>query len=293
MKSQARSLSALKAFLRTSIVLCAALLASCATEREVKSAPELFEEAVTKQASADFDGAAAIYQEVQANFPFSSYAQQSELNLAHMYYESNEYEKSLSTINRFISSYPAHKNIDYARYLRALALQRERPDILDKILFEDYENHSRANALVAYLAFNEIVELHPFSRFAPDAIERANSIINTLVNGEISTAIHYMRIGAYSASLRRGGEIVERYPNSKQVESAMAIIVASLVEMGADAPLADAQRALKESFPLSKLHEPATQGVGQLLSAMNEQPVRGDYFTRLIERENSRPPRPE
>ena len=274
------------------VAIACALLVGCATEREVKSAPELFDEALQKQAAADFEGAVTGYQEVQANFPHSSYAQQSQLNLAYLYYESSEYDDALATINRFISTHPAHKNVDYARYLRALALQREKPDIIDKLLFEDFTNHSRASAIESYQAFLELVRLHPTSRFTPDAITRANKIVDGLVVDETTTAIHYLRIGAYSASLRRAGEIIERYPNSSRIEPAMAIVIASLVEMGAGSPLADARRALRESFPTSPLQQPADLGAIALLAAMDEEPVRGDYFTRFIEPAPLRPPRP-
>ena len=266
----------------TLLVLPIGLIA-CASTPEIKSAEEMFADAITFEEVADYQAAINMYNEIQATYPFGNYAQQSMLNLAFLHYKEGDYDEALSVINRFIQEFPAHESLDYARYLRALSLQREQPDVIDKILFEDFKNHSTSSALEAYNAFLELVELHPLSKYVPDSIERAEKIIHSLAIGEVQTAIHYLRIGAYSASLRRASNMINTYPESKLTEPALAIMIASLVEMKATTPLEDTLIALQTSYPDSTYLVPAQNGAHSLLESLGEDITRGDYFTKLIE----------
>ena len=264
-------------------VLFALVLVGCAQEETYLSASEMFAEAIAKQAAADYEGAAELYSDVQANYPFGPYAQQSLLNLAHMQYDEARYEETLSSVQRFISEYPAHRNIDYALYLRALALQRDKKTLLDKVLFDDSANRSREAALESHAAFSQLIKQHPLSRYTPDALERLAVIVNGLAEDEIKTSIHYLRIGAYGAAMRRSSEIIFLYPDSIVLELSLAVLVASLVEMAAQEPLTDAVASLTSSFPNSALLEPAQGGANNLLAFIGLEIERGDYFTNLLE----------
>lgn len=259
--------------------------AGCAKETEIKSAAEMYAEAVEMQSAADYEGAIELYGDIQASHPFGPYAQQSLLNQAHLQYLEREFDNSLSSINRFIQDYPAHDNIDYAYYLRALALRRERPDLIDRIFLSEYANRSRSEIIEAHDAFLELVRLYPDSKYAPDSLKQAGEIVDELATGELEVALHYLRRGAYGASMSRAADIVKRYPDSGNVlEPALAIIVASLVEMKAQAPLADARESLSESFPGSGYIAPAEGGAVALLEHMGLEVTRGDYVTGFLER---------
>ena len=255
----------------------------CAKEEVIKSASEMYDEAVDMQSAADYEGAINKYDEIQASHPFGPYAQQSLLNQAHLHYEERKFDEALSSINRFIQEYPAHYNIDYARYLRALSLLREKPSLIDRIFFSDFTNHSRDDAIKAYEAFLELAELHPESRYSPDALKHAGQIVDSLANKELDTALHYLRIGAYGASMSRATDIINIYPDSSVLEPALAVIVASLTEIGAHEPLEDASESLTLSFPSSPFVEPASQGAVALLEYMELDVERGDYVTRFLE----------
>lgn len=268
---------------KTLLLAAAALLAGCSTETKIKTAAEMYADAQLFESIADYNEAVKSYTELQATYPHGSYAQQSMLNLAHLHYKEGQYDQALSVINSFIQDYPAHNHLDYARYLRGLTLLREQPDVIDKLLFEDFTNHSRTAAVEAYQAFLELAEKHPLSKFTPSAAAKSAKIINALALDEIKTSLHYLRLGAYSGALRRAGDITKKYPANKYNEVALAIIIASLAEIRASAPLQDAVASLEANFPDSRLSVPAQQGAVALLESLGEETIRGDLFTQLIE----------
>ncbi|MBF2734521.1 MAG: tetratricopeptide repeat protein [Betaproteobacteria bacterium AqS2] len=274
----------MKSIRRTAAVLAAAMtLGGCADEAQIKTAAEMYEEAQVFEGIADYAAAVTAYNELQATYPHGNYAQQAILNLAHLHYQEGKYDEALAAINQFIEEYPAHRHLDYARYLRGLVLLREKPDVIDKLLFEDFTNHSRTAAVEAYEAFLELAEKHPLSRFTPSAAAKAADIINALSLDELRTALHYLRIGAYSGALRRASDVTQKYPSNRYNEIALAIIVASLAEIQSPAPLQDAVAALEANFPDTTLSAPAQQGALALLDSLGEETVRGDLFTQLLE----------
>lgn len=263
----------------------AAALAGCAKEVEIKTAAEMYEDALEMQAAADYEGAIKMYNDIQASHPFGTYAQQSLLNQAYLHYEERKFDEALSAINRFIQEYPAHSNIDYARYLRALALRRDRPDLIDRIFLSDFTNQSRNSAIEAHDAFLELARLHPESRYVPDALDQAAEIVDDLASNDLETSLHYLRKGAYGAAMRRASDIIATYPDSRNIlEPALAVIIASLVEMNAQEALQDAKESMERSFPSSAYLQPAGQGAVPLMEFMGLEVHRGDYITELLER---------
>ncbi|MCY4324930.1 MAG: hypothetical protein OXC81_02765, partial [Betaproteobacteria bacterium] len=86
-----------------------------------------------------------------------------------------------------------------------------------------------------------------------------------------------------SAAARRASYLVANYPDSTSGEEALALLAASLHEVGAADAAADALASLEESFPDSPLIVPASQGADALTEVMKMQKP-GDFFTRLLER---------
>lgn len=264
--------------------LCLAVgLAGCAGNPEVFSASEMLTQAIQAEDNADYETAQQLYNDIQANHPYGPYAQQSLLNLGHLHFANREFSEAIAVLDRFMRQYPSHNNIDYARYLRGVSLQHDRPDLLDQLIIAQSGTNSRRDLVRAYDAYQELIRLHPDSVYVPDAIERANEIVNLVAESELKTAIHYMRLGAYSAAVQRSTKVMANYPDTATVEVAIAIMVASLTEMGSQAPLDDAIESLRISFPNSALLGSAIAGVDTLLDHLGVEKKPGTYFTSLIE----------
>ena len=66
---------------------------------------------------------------VEQNYPYSSWAVNAQLIQGYAQYLQNHYTEALGTIDRFIQLHPAHRDIAYAFYLRALCYYEQIADI--------------------------------------------------------------------------------------------------------------------------------------------------------------------
>lgn len=263
--------------------ICLGISGCASDDQGILSAPELLAQAELAESNADYQKAVQLYSDLEANHPFGPYAQQALLNLAHLEFSNREFESAIRLADRFIRQYPSHPNIDYARYLRAVSLQRDRVDFLDQLIVAQKGTNSRKDLTRAYQAYIELIELHPDSGYIDDAMARINEIVNLIADSELKTAIHYMRLGAYGASVRRSSKVISSYPDSTAVETALAVMIASLTEMGSKLPLDDAVVSLQQSYPNSHLLTPATAGVDSLLAYLDIEKQPGTWFTRMLE----------
>ena len=81
---------------------------------------KLYDKAHDSLEHADYSAASKAYQRLIARFPSGNYNEQAQLDLAYAQYKDNQPDDAYSTINRFIKTYPTHKHVDYAYYLRGL-----------------------------------------------------------------------------------------------------------------------------------------------------------------------------
>ena len=63
------------------------------------------------------------------NYPYSSWAVNAQLMAGYSLYLQNKYTEAIGTLDRFIQLHPAHRDIAYAYYLRALCYYEQIADI--------------------------------------------------------------------------------------------------------------------------------------------------------------------
>ena len=106
------------------VALLLALLSACAgssAEQETETLPvdQLYAEAKSSLDNGNFERSIRYYKRLTSRFPFGDITEQAQLDLAYAQYRRAEYDDAISTVNRFIKTYPAHAKIDYANYQQA------------------------------------------------------------------------------------------------------------------------------------------------------------------------------
>jgi outer membrane protein assembly factor BamD len=81
---------------------------------------QLYQRAHTLSDDGNWGQAQTVYQKLIARFPYGAYNEQSQIELAYAQYKDDKPDDAYSTINEFIKTYPTHKHIAYAYYLRGL-----------------------------------------------------------------------------------------------------------------------------------------------------------------------------
>ena len=81
---------------------------------------EAYKEGMRELEKGDVIYASKKFNEAELLYPQSAWASKSILMAAYGFYSQNYYDRSILELERFISKYPKHKNIDYAYFLLAM-----------------------------------------------------------------------------------------------------------------------------------------------------------------------------
>ncbi len=197
----------------------------------------------------NWDGAVTTYRRLVAQYPFGPYTEQALMETAYAQYKMGNNEEAVSSIDRFIRTYPTHRNTPYMYYLRGLANSSRDTVFLQRVWRLDASRRDLATPLQAYNDFSIVTERYPGSRYAADARQRMLALRNLVARHEIETALYYLRRQAWVASANRAKHLLETYPQSEYQNDAVAVLAAAYTELGQDTLAADARRVLQTNEP--------------------------------------------
>lgn len=249
-----RSLSALFRLLALLAALASAgcgLLPEEADETIGWSANKLYTEAKEAMADGAWERAIKYFEKLEARYPYGRFAQQAQIEVAYAYYKQGEPASAIAACERFIRLHPNHPNVDYAYYLKGLANFNEDLGILGALGGQDLTERDPKAARDAFDAFKELVTRFPESRYAQDATQRMNYLVNALASHEVHVADFYLRRGAYVAAVNRAQFAVKTYPEAPATERALAILAKGYDALGIPDLRDDALRVLDKNFPNS------------------------------------------
>jgi outer membrane protein assembly factor BamD len=215
------------------------LIQGCAFLETVKVDPyeNMTEEGLYAQGSVflqngDIPSAITVFETLEAKHPFSTYSQQSILDLAYAYYDFGQKDETIAECDRFIDLYPNHPNLDYAYYLRALSnLEKEQPFFQD-ILGQDVSKYDVTRLKNAYNDFLLIVNRFNKSKYADDAKNRLVFLRDSMAKHEVYIAKYYLKRGAYLASSERAKYMLEKYPGAPATKEALLVLIKSYNNLG-------------------------------------------------------------
>jgi len=220
-----------------------------ADDAEVLPVDQMYVTAKAALVDNNLSKAIKYYQRLVARFPFGAYTEQATIELAYAQYKSGKPEDGYSTINRFIKTYPTHKHVDYAYYLRGIInFDRDR-GFLDRYANQDMTKRDQGNTLQSFEDFNDLVTKFPDSRYAADSRLRMIYLRDNLSRAQLHVAVYYLGRGAYVAAINRSKDIVEKFQRTPAAGDALAIMTISYKSLGQDKLAGDTERVLKLNYP--------------------------------------------
>lgn len=233
-------------------LLLSALLAGCSSDdNEFADSTEdrLWQLGEDSMTVSNWRRAIAVFQQIEAQFPFGRYAAQSQLELIYAYYMNREPEAARAAADRFIRLYPDHPNIDYAYYMKGMSFYSEDSRILGRYMPTDPSKRDPGKATESFTDFQQLLSLYPNSPYASDARARMVYLRNLLAAYEIHVSEFYIQRQAYLAALNRARYVVENYQGAPAVPRALEIMVETYLRLGLN-DLADQSLAiLKQNHP--------------------------------------------
>lgn len=244
-------------FVFASLVLF--VLAACSSTPDQKtldpfagmSAKILFTQGERAMASGGYGVAANYFESLDAQYPFSPYTQQAQLNIIYAYYRSDDKASAVAAADHYIHLYPRSKDVDYAYYMKGIASFEQNRGILSGYVPLDHAWRDPGTATTAYDTFATLIRRFPRSQYALDARQRMVYLRNLFAQKELHIATYYMRRRAYVAAANRATYLIEHYPQAPQAEQALVLLVKANRELGLRKPAEDALATLRLNYPRS------------------------------------------
>ncbi|GAA0693081.1 outer membrane protein assembly factor BamD [Dyella sp. SG562] len=199
----------------------------------------------------DYAAATKAYQRLIARFPSGDFNEQAQLDLAYSQYKDNQPDDAYSTVNRFIKTYPTHKHVDYAYYLRGLINFDRTGGFIERV-FQRTESQARRDQgynLQAFDDFSELTRRFPDSAYSADARQRMIYLRNVLAQFEVNVAEFYLRRKAYIASADRAQYVIEHYQQAPQTGDALAILTRSYIGLERPQLAEQTRKVLALNYP--------------------------------------------
>lgn len=210
---------------------------------------ELYQKGVDALDGGNNDLASRAFERLISRFPFGPYTEQAQLNLAYSQFKANKPDDAYSTINRFIKTYPTHRHIDYAYYLRGLINFDRAGGLLERYVGENMTKRDQANMRQSFDDFGALVSRYPQSRYTADGRQHMIYLRNMMAQSELNIALFYLKRDAYVAASNRAKSIIETYPQTPLIGDALAVMVESYRNLGQQKLADDSERVLKLNYP--------------------------------------------
>lgn len=225
-------------------------LSGCNREKkeETRSAEELYEEASYALKYRNYGRAVRLYRTLNTQYPFGRHAEQGQLDMAYAYYRARQPDQALSTLERFIRTYPTHPNVDYARYLKGLVNYEESRSFLRRMVPSMALDRDHENARRSFRDLQELIQRHPDSRYVPDARQRMVYLRNNLAEYEVMVGSYYQRRHAYVAAVNRAEYVIENYPGAPATVDALMLLADNYEALDLPELAADTRRVLEMNY---------------------------------------------
>lgn len=209
----------------------------------------LYDKGHKSMRNGNWDSAVNTYKRLVAQYPYGPHTEQALMETAYAQFKMGNNEEAISSIDRFIRTYPTHRHVAYLYYLRGLVNSNRDTVFLQRVWRLDASRRDLATPLQGYNDFSIVAERYPNSRYAADARQRMVALRNLFSRHEIETALYYLRRDAWVAAATRAKYLIETYPQSEYQNDAVAVLAAAYTELGQDTLAADARRVLQQNEP--------------------------------------------
>ncbi|MDO9204292.1 outer membrane protein assembly factor BamD [Methylotenera sp.] len=216
------------------------------------TAERIYQMGEEKMRNKDYDKAIVYFGKLESRYPNGRYATQAQLETAYAHYKKQDPVLAVAAADRFIKLHPNHPNVDYAYYLKGLAVFNER-GILEKLTKQQISDRDPRSLRDSFVTFKELVTRYPNSRYTKDATQRMIYLANSLSEHELDVARYYMKRQAYLAAINRCKYVLEYFPQTPGVEEALVIMISAYDLLSLDDLKNDTLRILEKNYPNSAM----------------------------------------
>jgi outer membrane protein assembly factor BamD len=229
-----------------------ALLAGCATNKNkadtlyvARDVSTLYNAGKYRLDRHQYKLAAALFDEVERQHPYSPWARRAQLMSAFSYYMNRDYNEAIAAAQRFLSIHPGNKDAPYAYYLTALCYYEQIADV----------TRDQKITQQALDALGELIRRYPDTRYASDARLKVDLVNDHLAGKEMEIGRFHQRRGQWLAAALRFRTVIDKYQTTTHVPEALERLVESYLVLGVPEEAKKAAAVLGANYPGSKWYE--------------------------------------
>jgi outer membrane protein assembly factor BamD len=191
--------------------------------------------------------AAAKFEEVDRQHPYSEWARKALIMSAYAYYQANSYDDSINAAKRYISLHPGSEDAAYAQYLIGASYFDEIPDV----------TRDQGGTEKALNALDEVIRKYPTSEYAISAKQKIEVARDQLAGKEMQIGRYYMEKKDYTGAINRFKVVVTQYQTTRHVEEALERLTEAYMALGIVGEAQTAAAVLGHNFPDSPWYKHA------------------------------------
>ena len=182
----------------------------------------LYNDAMNAMQAGDLSDAARLFDEVERQHPYSTWAAKAQVMAAYANYQDNRYDEAINALDRFIELHPGNTDIAYAYYLRAISYYEQISDV----------GRDQRATQQALKNLEEVVRRFPESRYSRDAALKIDLARDHLAGKHMEIGRYYLDQGEYLAAINRFRLVIENYQTTTHVAEALHRLVESYLALG-------------------------------------------------------------
>ncbi|HEY0444838.1 MAG TPA: outer membrane protein assembly factor BamD [Allosphingosinicella sp.] len=217
------------------------------TQYVARDVNTLYNTAKQRLDNGNYATAAALFDEVERQHPYSVWARRAQLMSAFSYYLAKEHTKSIDSARRFLSIHPGNKDAPYATYLIAINYYEQIEDV----------NRDQSITKQALDSLGEVVRRYPDTRFAADARLKTDLVRDHLAGKEMEIGRFYQRRHQWLASISRFRTVIDEYQTTTHTPEALMRLTESYLALGVPEEARKAAAVLGANYPGTEWYERA------------------------------------
>jgi outer membrane protein assembly factor BamD len=209
---------------------------------ESESAETLYKQGLANMNSGNMTEASRKFEAIDKQHPFTEWGRKALVMQTFVSTRMNRNEQAIAAGNRYLKQYPRSEDSAYVQYLVGLAYSKQIVDVTQ-------DQRAAARTIEA---MSKVVNDYPNSEYVSDAQAKIRFARDQLAGKEMQVGRYYLERKEYLAAIKRFRVVVETYPNTNQIEEALARLTESYYAMGLTDEAQTAAAVLGNNYPDSQ-----------------------------------------
>jgi outer membrane protein assembly factor BamD len=207
----------------------------------------LYANGITEMQKGDYDRSVTLFNEVEENYPYSTWSTHAQLMHGYAQYKQQNYDEAISALNRFIALHPENQDIAYAYYLKALCYYEQIEDV----------QRDQTFTFEAIQTLTDVTTRFPDSVYARDARIKLRLAQNRLAGHDMTIGRYYEKQHLYAGAVGRFQDVIQNYQTTTYVPEALERLTEVYLDLGLTDAAQRTASVLAYNYPGSSWYQTA------------------------------------